>query len=104
MHGLDGNIMRALEKAGYVPVHAEEASAWAHLREQNEILVTAIHVLSGFSDPDVRVFADEIRRRIAIPDGATPFDDLRMQLRILEDENENLRRMAKKAGECLKQR
>lgn len=101
---LGGKIMRALESRGYIAVDAEEAGAWSHMRRQNEVLMATIHVLAGFADPDTRLFAAETMRRLGIPDGATPFDDLRMRIRNLEDELRNLRAAVTEAEDCLKLR
>jgi hypothetical protein len=98
---LGGKIMSALESRGYVAVAAEEAGAWAHMRHQNEVLLATIHVLAGFEDPHTRTFAVEAMRRLGIPDGATPFDDMRMQIRALEDENRQLRETLERAGDVL---
>ena len=101
---LGGKITRTLESRGYVAVDAEEAGAWSHMRHQNEVLMATIHVMAGFSDPDTRMFAVEAMRRLGVPDGATPFDDLRMRVRDLEDELGHLRASVAKAEECLKPR
>ena len=56
-----------------------------YLREQNEILLTSVHVMAGFADPHVRMFARQVMRRAAVPDGATPFDDYRHEVQILKN-------------------
>jgi hypothetical protein len=62
-----------------------------YLREQNEILLTSVHIMAGFSDPHVRMFAKQVMRRAAVPDGATPFDDYRHEMQILKNRSSELR-------------
>lgn len=99
---LGGKIMRALESRGYVAVSAEEAGLWGHMLSQNEMMMATLHVLAGSANPDTRLLASNAMRRVTLSDGGTPFDDLRMQVKNLENENKRLRESIERAENCLK--
>lgn len=101
---LGGEVVRTLEDAGYVAVSAGEANLAESVREMYEILVTTMHVMMGSSDAGTRILAEQAMRRIGIPDHATPFEDLRVQIRALEAENKKLKNAMSNADRCLKQR
>jgi hypothetical protein len=75
-----------------------------YLREQNEILLTSVHIMAGFADPHVRMFARQVMRRAAVPDGATPFDDYRHEIQILKNRSSELRTILSRLTALIEQK
>lgn len=79
----------ALAKAGVCVVSGQEMRGWDNVREKYEFALSALYMIAKKpiledSEKDaleLRCLVEETLKLIGVVNGATPFDDLRFQLR-----------------------
>lgn len=77
-----------LAKAKVTAVSEQERLAWEHVREKYEFALSALYMIAKkplLADTDkdaseLRYLVEETLKLIGVVNGATPFDDLRLQL------------------------
>jgi len=84
-------LRSALANIGHKAISNEDFEILSIIRDRYEILVSAVHVMTSFSDPDTRIYAKKTLDRLYGPDRSTPFEDLRMQVAHLTKDNSELR-------------